>query len=476
MLLTEVEIVQIVKGKVFGREPSETSPNLLHQDSRKISKNDVFICIQGEKVDGHSYIPQAISNGASVIIGSDETQISQYSQKNPDVLFLKVADLQTSVHELAKACRRKVKIPVLALTGASGKTTTKDFLVHIISDKHKVLFTPENNNNLWGVPLTLVNISNEHSVCVLETGTNAPGEVRTLSEIVQPTATYTTSIGESHLEFLKNIEGVLEAETEQYFWMMKNQKDSNFFLNISDKHIRSFFEKNQSALKSTGTITTISSDPSITADFTVTKIEPLGFENKFGSRFTIRHQGNEIIATIPFPGIHNVSNALAALAVSNSLKLISVDEAIKRLMTATITGLRSEIFKTSKGSIVYNDSYNANPSSMKAALNAVSLIASQNSEISRRIAVVGDMKELGSTASKFHIELGEAAKLAGFNAIYIYGEYSEDWKKGFGENAFVFSTREELLSKVKDDTLPGDIILIKASHGARLDKVADGLR
>lgn len=473
MLLSEAEIVKILDANYFGRSPTNEHPNLLHQDSRKITQNDIFICIKGEKVDGHSFIPQVLKSGASVILGSDEKILTEQANKNPNQLFILVPSIQNAVHNLAKAVRSKINIPVISLTGASGKTTTKDFLVHIISAKHKVLFTPHNNNNLWGVPLALVNASKDHTVCVLETGTNAAGEVRTLTEIVKPTATYTTSIGESHLEFLKNIEGVLEAETEQYFWMIENQKNSIFFINLADKHINSFYQKNKDSLTKSGTVITLSSDSNLNSDYTVSRIQPLGFEENFGSRFTI----NQCIAvTLPYAGIHNVSNALAAIVIASTLKLVSQEEAIERLKTATITGLRSEIFKTSNGCIVFNDSYNANPASMEAAMSAVALIAKENSFIKRIIAVVGDMKELGETSDQFHIEAGKLAKKHGFDFLFTCGEFSNSWRKGFGDKSKIFSSSEELLEKLKSEIKDGDIVLIKASHGARLDKVADGLR
>lgn len=433
--------------------------NSFSQDSRQIKENDCFICIKGEKVDGHSFIPQLTER--TCIIGSDKDALSSLSSKDQTVFF--APDIQKAIQDLATLARDKANKPVITITGASGKTTTKDLLVHILSEKLKVLFTPANNNNLWGVPLALINIEQNTDICVLETGTNHPGEVLALTKICKPNATYTTSIGESHLEFFKDIHGVLSAETEQYQWMKDNIKDPRFVANIDDPLLRDFF----ASFKPTVTTSTKSK-----ADFELSSFEPLDESNNFGFSFTFRApDSNSYKSSLNFPGLYNLSNALGAIALA--APYIPLNEICERLPTASVTGFRSKIFRSRYG-LIFNDSYNANPSSMRAAFRAcLDIKNNPKSRVKSIIAVLGDMNELGESSEALHQEV--ARDSTEFAQILTCGRFSKDWSSGAPDKTKIFKSKNDIVDYIRSENAEDTLYLIKASHGARFDEIASSL-
>ncbi len=435
--------------------------NRFTQDSREIKENDCFICIKGEKVDGHSFIPKATN--ASCIIGSDKELLLKESKNHPSKYFFFAPDVQKAVQNLATLARDKSGKPVITITGASGKTTTKDLLVHLLSGKLNVLFTPANNNNLWGVPLALINIEKNTDLSVLETGTNHPGEVLELTKICKPNSTYTTSIGESHLEFFKDINGVLSAETEQYQWMRDNIKDPRFVANLDDPLLDKFFK----TFNPTVTISTRSK-----ADYSLSNLEPLDESGNFGFKFSLNAPDSRAYDTsLNFPGFYNLQNALGAIALAHPF--ISLEEICSRLPSATVTGFRSKILRTKFG-LILNDSYNANPASMRAAFSAcLDIKNNPKSKVKNIIGVLGDMKELGENAALLHQRL--AANTTDFSQILTCGEFANAWKIGAPDKTIVFSSKEEIVEYIKENTGQDSLILIKASHGARFDLIASQL-
>lgn len=433
--------------------------NKFTQDSRGITQNDCFICIKGEKVDGHSFISDV--RNASCIIGSDREALISSGNKNQYIFF--APDIQKAVQDLASLARDKSKKPVITITGASGKTTTKDLLVHLLSEKLKVLYTPANNNNLWGVPLALINIEKTTDICVLETGTNHPGEVLELTKICKPNSSFTTSIGESHLEFFKDINGVLSAETEQYQWMKDYIQDPRFVANLDDPLLNNFFK----TINPKVTISTKSK-----ADYSLTNIEPLDESGNFGFKFTISApDGRSYYSSLNFPGFYNLQNALGAIALAHPF--MSLDEICTRLPSSTVTGYRSKIVRTKYG-LILNDSYNANPASMRAAFSASSDIKNNpKSKVKNMIAVLGDMKELGEGSALIHEKVAECT--TDFIQILTCGEFANCWKKGAPDKTIVFSSKEEIVEYIKKNIAQDSLILIKASHGARFDEIGQKL-
>lgn len=469
MLITIDEIIEVTGGECVHKRGRFVSGDL-KQDSRQVSEGDCFICIKGETSDGHTFIQSVDEKKASLIIGTERDALRTCSQAST----LLVDDIQEAVHKIALAVRRKVKVPVITITGASGKTTTKDLLVGILSKEMNVLSTPLNNNNLWGVPLTLVNLKKEHEVVVLETGTNAEGEVRKLTEICEPTHTYTTSIAESHLEFFKDMDGVLRGETEQYLWMLHNVSSPFFLANYQDSRLAQFFNNHREEFVAHGArvlkVSPEADDES--ADFKVIKNSPLGFEYAFGSRLEVFMQGEVIECNLSLLGSHNVSNALGAIALSKAACGVSNESIITTLSNPVISGSRSKLHRTSNGVFIFEDAYNANPGSMRAACKALcELKGTHQHEIQRVIALVSDMLELGATSSELHYEVGRYFKSCGVDYLFALGEWGGAWVDGFGKNAQKFSTKEEMLLELTKIKKSGDIILVKASHGAKLYEV-----
>lgn len=455
LTVDDIDLECINRGKI-------TTINKFSQDSRDVKENDCFICIKGENVDGHSFIPHV--SKASCIIGSNKEILIEESKNYPKKFFFYAPDIQKAVQDLASLAREKSKKPVITITGASGKTTTKDLLVHILCGHLKVLYTPANNNNLWGVPLALINIEKDIDICVLETGTNHPGEVLALTKICKPNATYTTSIGESHLEFFKDLNGVLNAETEQYQWMKDNIKDPRFVANIDDPLLANFF----ASFKPTVT-TSIKSK----ADFELTSYEPLDESGCFGFSFTFRaHGGNSYKSSLNFPGLYNLNNALGAIALS--APFVSLNEICSRLPTASVTGFRSKIFRTDYG-LIFNDSYNANPSSMRAAFKAcLDIKNNPKSKVRKMVAVVGDMNELGESSKELHRLI--AKDTGSFEQILTCGRFADAWKEGAPEKTIIFESTEKIVDFIKCFKSEETLYLIKASHGARYDIIAEKLR
>ncbi|MBU0572892.1 MAG: UDP-N-acetylmuramoyl-tripeptide--D-alanyl-D-alanine ligase [Candidatus Margulisbacteria bacterium] len=389
-------------------------------DTRTINKGDLFIPIKGPNFDGRDFIKEAKRKGARVL-----------DTKNG------LKDLQ----KMAKEHRDKFDIPVIGITGSSGKTTTKDMLASILSQKYNTLKNMENHNNEIGVPLTLLKLKPSHQAAVVEMGMQGLGEIKLLGDIARPDIVIITNVGEAHLGLLKSKANIARAKAEILKYL---QKGDLAVLPADDHHIK-FLRK------------------SVPKGVTIKTFGRRDFETY-----------KNILKSIPLPGNHNKLNALAAIRVAEELGLKKKD-IIAGLKKFKPSSKRMEFIKTKKGYWIINDTYNANPSSMEAAISVLASTLAPSSvegpNALRTIALIGDMLELGKYAKAAHQRIGRFARKQGIDIIISVGKLSKAVKSDFH-----YTDTRQAAKAIKKMLKKGDVILAKASRSLRLEEVVDHLR
>lgn len=450
--MTLNDIIKASDGEYFGPE-SKLSIEIhgIDIDSRKISKNFLFIPIKGERVDGHDFILKTFENGA--IASLSEKKLSK--EYEPYIL---VKSTLQSIKDIAEYYRKSLDIKVIGVTGSVGKTTTKEIIYAVLQEKYSVLKTEGNFNNEIGLPLTIFKIKKEHEVAVLEMGISDFGEMHRLSKIARPDICVITNIGDCHLENLKDLEGVLRAKTEIFDYM---EADGIIILNGDDKSLSSVEEKDGIRPIFFG----LNNKNQIFAD----AIKDFGLK---GMSFAININKKNINIEIDSPGQYMIYNALAAAGVGKVLGLS--DKEIKDGIESfeNVSG-RSKIIKTNYLTII-DDCYNANPMSMKASLDTLS-----KSE-SRKVCILGDMLELGESTINYHKEIGEYAALVNIDVIICAGELSAYIYEGANKvknksETYYFETKEKLINSMFDLIKSNDTVLVKASRGMHFEGIVDVL-
>ena len=420
-------------------------------DSRKVEKDFLFVAINGERFNAHQFIPDTIEKGALCVVSHEDLGDTDYP-------YILVEATGQALLDIAKLYRDSFDVKVVGITGSVGKTSTKEMIASVLAQKYNVHKTQGNFNNECGLPLTIFEMNEEHQVSVLEMGINHFGEMRKLSTVASPDICVITNIGVAHLEFLKTREGIMQEKT-QMFQDMK--PGGSIVLNGDDP-----------LLSTIGPVK--GSDPifyGLDQDKNVvyaTDVEPLGLK---GTSCTIHLPEGSFSCVVPIPGIHMVSNALAGSAVGSKLGLTT--EEIKRGIESlpSIPG-RNHIIQTDR-LILLDDCYNANPVSMKASLDVL------NMGIGRKVAVLGDMGELGPDYAALHRSVGEYAAEIGIDLVCAIGPMSKEIAEGAasdGTKALWFETKADFLAQTKDILKDGDNVLIKASHGMEFPEIVEALR
>ena len=382
-------------------------------DTRTIKRGDLFIPIKGPKFDGRDFIPQAVKKGAKV---------------------LDVKDGIKALQDMAAEHRNKFNIPVIGVTGSVGKTTTKDMIASILSQEKKVLKNEENFNNEIGVPLTLLKLTKQHKAAVIEMAMQGLGEIAELAQIVRPKIAVVTNIGEAHLEFLKNKRNVARAKSE----IFKCQTKNDFaVINADDEYFEKLIKNVKCQMSNVVTFGIIEK-----ADVTPKDLKGI---------------------KLPLPGEHIIYNALAAIAVAKIMRL-KKSSIKKGLESVMLSSKRMEIINRDDGIKIINDTYNANPQSMTAALKVLASLEG------RKIAVLGDMLELGKKSSSAHKRIGKLAKELGVDILISVGKLSKEMKANFH-----FSTNKLAVQKLKKLVKGGDRVLIKGSRGMKMEEVSYAL-
>ncbi len=431
-------------------------------DSRTTKSGELFIAIRGEKFDAHDFITKAIGVGASAVIVD-----SKWADANGTMLVsiavprLVVENTSAALGDLAALYRSKFRIPMIAIAGSNGKTTTKNMVSAILGTKYRVLSTEGNLNNHVGVPQTLFRLTREHQVGVVEIGTNHFGELTQLSRILAPTHGLITNIGREHLEFFGSLDGVVKAEGELIDFLKSNK--GVFFFNKDDRYLAK-------RLKGTRGLRMYSYGMDVTtADF---RGRILGADENGFARLGLRPKRERMFeAQLGIAGEQNARNAVAAAAVGAALRVPNKN-IVRALSEFVPAGKRSEIIRLN-GLTILNDSYNANPDSVLEALKTLRMMKSAK----RRIVVLGDMLELGKAAEREHRSIGKAISQHHVDCLFTYGELAKLIHEAAAlkvKNHYSnkLSLAEQLCTIVKE----GDAILVKGSRGMKMEDVVNHLQ
>lgn len=433
------------------------------RDNRDVQEGNLFVAIKGERVDGHRFVADAFARGAYAALVEQKPE----EDGNPYILVSSSTD---AMKKLAAYYRRSLDIKVVGITGSVGKTSTKEMIASVLSQKYQVLKTDGNFNNEIGLPLTIFRIRKEHQIAVLEMGISDFGEMNRLSAMANPDVCVITNIGLCHLENLGTREGILNAKTECFAHM---RPGGIAILNGDDDKLCTRTEVNGKPVIFYGLGSEAKRSPEgiLMAEKSIyaTGMEDLGFS---GIQTQIHTPAGCFTAVIPIPGEHNVYNALAATAVGLELGL-TLDE-IRQGIAAVETIAGRTNFIEVGGMTIIDDCYNANPVSMKASLEVLSHAKG------RSIAVLGDMGELGENEKQLHREVGVFAGQLGIGTVFAVGTLAEEYIKGIQERnpaceLRYFNDRDSMTTALLSYVQSGDSILVKASHFMEFSKVVEAL-
>ncbi len=459
MKLSVREIMECTGGTLI-RGDEELLVRGLCTDTRTLKPESLFVALEGENFDGHEFVKDAEQKGAVAVLGV-ESKLLEYKD-SVSVALIGVGDSLLALGDVAHFWRTGHGARVVALTGSNGKTSTKEMIALLLSQKFSTLKNEMNLNNLIGVPLTLCNLDDEHEMAVIEMGMNSPGEIARLTEIAEPDYGLITNIQPAHLEGLGDIRGIQKAKGELFEGV---KSDGVLFVNIDDPLVVELAEKSETRKITFGR--------SPGAD--VRLIEIIS-QDIVGSRFMVSFKGKEVELFLPVLGKHQISNALAAAAVAWGLDVpenkireaLSMHRPVRQRME--VKKLRDDIF-------LIDDSYNANPSSVSAALETVA----EMNERGRYFAVLGAMLELGPQSSMYHRKIGEKVAKLGYRGLLSLGELGREIIEGArgagmpAEYLYLGENHADVARKLKQWLQPGDWVLVKGSRGSRMETVIENL-
>lgn len=426
---------------------TDTKINAVCIDTRKITKGCLFICIKGERFDAHQFADEALEKGAGAVMIDEDIK--------PNGPYVKVENTAKAMLTLAGYYRSQFSIPVVALTGSVGKTTTKEFTYLVVNSKYNAIKTQGNLNNEIGLPQMLFQIDHSTQAAVIEMGMNHFGEISRLVNATKPTIGLITNIGVSHIENLGSRDGILKAKLElcegleENAPLILNGDDDKLSAVTDDKHKIYFYGINN-------------------GDFKAENIK----EENGSTTFDIVYFGSKQKIEIPAIGIHNVYNALAAFAVGYFLDVDS-ECAAAALKNYVPTGMRQKMVSIN-GITAIEDCYNASPDSMKAALRTL-----HDTKAQKRIAVLGDMLELGEYSKQAHLSVGKMTADYSIDYLFAYGNnaryYVENAKSNGVENSYLFDNKDDLSDMLAKTAQKGDVVLFKASRGMKLEDVINNV-
>ena len=454
--MTVREILQAVDGKLLGGwSDLDARVELVETDSRTIHPGSLFIPLTGERFDGHAYITAALTGGAAGCVTARERE-----SYLPDKFYIKVGSTQKALRDLAAYQRSRFPIPLVGITGSVGKTTTKEMAAAVLGTKYRVLKTEGNFNNRVGLPLTLLRLERSHQLCVLEMGMSQAGEIGYLSEIARPDAAVITNIGDAHIENLGSRENILRAKCEIFSHI---SPDGLALLNGDDPLL--------AGLRGTLPVKTVFYGHGEDADYRVVEehSDSLGHIT-----CTIRTPAGTFTVEVPGLGAHMVYPALIAAALGERFGLTR-EQIVSGILQFEPTRMRMNIIRRGRGMVILDDTYNANPQSMRAAIGVLG-----DGKSPWKVAVLGDMMELGCLAPALHASVGEYLGRAGVDCLVAVGELSEHIAAAAREAGVpvVYHCRDketarQILPRVVRD---GAIFLVKASRGMALEELVSCLK
>ena len=407
-------------------------------DSRNCPKGSIFFALKGDKFDGNQYAGKALASGCVyAVIDNPDYYIGERT--------ILVDNVLKTLQQLAHHHRKVLGLPIIGITGTNGKTTTKELLAAVLSTKFNLLYTEGNFNNHIGVPLTLLRLTHDHEMAVIEMGASHPGDIKELVDIVHPNYGIITNVGRAHLEGFGSFEGVIRTKGELYDYIRRSK--GKIFIKKENEYL-------QSIAKGIEQITYGNGDDAF-ASGQVVSCDPFLVFNR-------KQQGKLHTVETHIIGSYNLDNVLAAVAVGRFFKIPA--ERISRAIAAyEPTNNRSQFKKTDNNELII-DAYNANPSSMKVALDNFITMPVQPKAI-----ILGDMRELGPTSDELHAEVVAQIKKGQFDKVFLCGEHFSKVGKEFSP----FATTEAMVEELRKQPLKGYHILIKGSHSMGLEKLAD---
>lgn len=414
-------------------------------DTRSLAPGELFVALQGPNFDGHDFLDQAGARGAAAVMVRGDVEVA--------LPALRVSDTRGALGALSAAWRERHAIPLVAVTGSNGKTTVKEMLAAVLGRAGRVLATRGNLNNDIGVPLTLLRLDAEHRYAVVEMGANHPGEIALLTAMARPTVGVVTVCAPAHLEGFGSLEGVARAKGELFEHL---PSDGVAVVNADDR-----FADLWRGLAGTRRVLTFGLGPG--AEVTA-EVEPA----TDGSRLHLRTPWGDRSLVLPLPGRHNVSNALAAAAAALSAG-VSLDAVVEGVQATEPVAGRLRLLGGPVESTIIDDTYNANPASLEAALDVLA------GRPEPRLLALGDMGELGPGAGEYHRAAGEAARRAGVVGLYALGDLSRNAVEAFGEGGRHFAAHADLATALRQALTPGATVLVKGSRAMRMERVVRAL-
>jgi UDP-N-acetylmuramoyl-tripeptide--D-alanyl-D-alanine ligase len=449
-------VQRVTGGAIHGERTVVPSVvNGVSTDTRTLVSGQLYVPLKGERFDGHMFLTQAMEKGAVASLWQTDHTIPE----KPGIPLILVENTLKALQAMAAAYRCELGVPLVAVTGSNGKTTTKDLIACILSVRYRVHKTQGNLNNHIGVPLTLLSMPEEAEVAVVEMGMNHAGEIALLSRLARPDLAVVTSIGESHIEFLGSREGITRAKLEIREGLAK---DGPILYDGDEPLLTRLLEQDP--------------HPQVRVSWTEGDEAPLEIRSLGTEGYTFRSKRTGTLFHLPLLGRHNIKNALLAVEVARRLGL-KEKEIRDGLAQAKTTGMRLELKLARNGMSIIDDAYNASPTSMRAALDLLSELDPGR----EKWAILGDMREIGSLEERSHKEVGAYVAEKGIARLYTVGERGR-W---IGEGARIagtgnlvirhFATLDEAAEELAREGHPGVLLLVKASRAAQLDRVVKTL-
>lgn len=435
------EVATILSAKMLGENIKVKG---ISTDTRTIECGELFLALKGPNFDGHKFVKQAMDKGAVACLVQDEVDVEH---------FVIVNDTHKALAQLAKAWREKFNKPVFAITGSNGKTTVKEMLASVISQKQSVMATYGNLNNDIGVPLTLFRLNENYDAAVIEMGANHSGEIKYLTHIALPDIAIVTNIGAAHLEGFGSIENTAKAKAE----IFEGLAESGTAIINADDQFAEYFKD-------------------MTDQY---KVLSFGMKNKADvmCQWQSNIEGSTLNVTTPIGdceiklkllGRHNVMNTLAAIAASVAAKF-SLEQIVNGLEDLKPVNGRLQMKQGINNSRVIDDTYNANPTSLHAALNVL------HDYSGKRFLALGDMGELGTNEDELHIDAGIYAKQTGVDSLYSFGKLAAKAAKEFGGNGFCYDKHEDMINALREELSQDVTLLVKGSRSMHMENVVNAL-
>ncbi len=454
--LTLSRVAEFSSGRLSASSSALAEVGGVSSDSRDIRQGDLFVALKGEQFNGHDYLKEAVARGAvAVLVETREMK----TRKSPVPMVL-VDDALNGLQSMARAYRSSLKVRTVAVAGSNGKTGTKEMVAAVLGTRFSVLKNKGNLNNHIGVPLSLMKLDRSHQVGVLEVGTNHPGELIPLLKMVKPLAGVITIIGEEHLEYFHDLEGVAKEEGTLAEVL---PEDGLLALSADDPWSDSIARRCKARVVKFG----FARGAEYRASAVCVSLS--------STQFKLSTPRGKQDVTLNLMGRHQVSNALAAAAVGEFFGL-DLEEIGRGLETVTSTKMRMESSTTRDGVVVINDAYNANPSSMRAALRTLKDLSTPG----RRFAVLGEMRELGSVSESAHRDVGRRAAESGLDCLVVIGKAAQPIAAGARDSIHppgqveFFEEMGDARDFLRKRARKGDVVLLKASRGVTMEKVMEG--